>query len=294
MWQLNSIYPARAAKHGNLQLVHSPRGALSAWAMQHGSAAKRLFWPLLQLPALRQVDCFHATSQAEYADIRRLGFRQPVAVIPNGIDVPPLPEGGRGNERTLLFLGRMHPVKGLDTLLLAWKAVQDRFPSWRLVIVGDDDSYNGTSGYLAATRELAARLDLERISFPGSLFGVYKQQAYRDADLYVLPTRSENFGMTVAEALAMGTPAIVSRGAPWSGLAERGAGWWIDIGLEPLIECLTEALSRSPDELAIMGDRGRTWMQEAFAWRAVAAKMSDTYAWLCDKSREVPSCVYLD
>jgi len=100
--------------------------------------------------------------------------------------------------------------------------------------------------------------------------------------------------MTVAESLAAGTPVIVSKGAPWEGLTERCAGWWIDIGVTPLVDCLKEAMSRTPAELAAMGDRGRLWMQRDFSWDGVGEKMIATYRWLCDRSLPVPPWVYLD
>lgn len=261
--------------------------------MQHGSKAKRIFWPLLQRPALRGAACFHATAESEYRDIRRLGFLQPVAIIPNGIDVPVLPDRSPHPQRTLLFLGRIHVVKGLDMLLPAWRAVQENFPDWRLVIAGSDEGYRGTSGYLAEVKALAQRLGLQRVEFPGPLYGQDKRQAYRNADLYVLPSYSENFGMTVAEALSVGTPVIVSRGAPWSGLEENGAGWWIEIGVPPLIASLKYALARSPAELACIGKQGRLWMQEQFSWRSIGARMTATYRWLCDRSLPMPTWIRL-
>lgn len=295
MWQMNAVYPAWAARRTSVRLMFSPRGAFSPWAMRHGSSIKRIFWPLLQSPALRQASAFHATAESEYHDIRRQGFRQPVTIIPNGIDLPTeLPHRRSAQERTLLFLGRIHIVKGLDMLLPAWQAVQDHFPDWRLVIVGSDDGYHGPTGYLEAVKSQAAQLGLKRIHFLGPLFGQQKSQAYRDADLYVLPSHSENFAVTVAEALAMETPAIVSKGAPWSGLTEQRAGWWIDIGVEPLVACLKDALARSPDELAAMGQRGRDWMQRDFSWDSIGSRMTETYRWLCDQSLPVPPWVRLD
>lgn len=294
MWQVNSLYPAWATSGGGVQLVYSPRGALSTWAMNHGSWAKGLFWPLLQRPALQRATCFHATAEAEYLDIRRLGFSQPVAIIPNGIDVPAQVPHMPATQRTLLFLGRVHVVKGLDMLLSAWREVQDKFPDWRLVIAGGDDGYNGVSGYLAELKALAKQQGLKRVEFPGPIYGEHKMNAFRDADLYVLPSRSENFAMTVAEALAVGTPALVSKGAPWSGLVRMGAGWWVDVGAVPLAVCLNDALARTPTELAAMGERGRAWMQEDFSWNGVGEKMSATYRWLCDRSLPVPSWVRLD
>lgn len=295
MWQMNAVYPAWAVRRTSVRLMYSPHGAFSPWAMQHGSSIKRIFWPLLQSPALRQASAFHATSESEYHDIRRHGFRQPVAIIPSGIDLPAeLPHRRSAHERTLLFLGRIHVVKGLDMLLTAWQSVQDRFPDWRLVIVGSDDGYHGPTGYLEAVKSQAVQLGLKRIHFPGPLFGQQKFQAYRDADLYVLPSHSENFAVTVAEALAMETPAIVSKGAPWAGLIEQRAGWWIDIGVEPLVACLKDALARSPDELAAMGQRGRDWMQRDFSWDSIGSRMAETYRWLCDRSLPVPPWIRLD
>jgi glycosyltransferase involved in cell wall biosynthesis len=294
MWQMNAIYPAWAARRGSIQLVCSPRGALSEWSMRHGSRAKFIFWSLLQRPALRRATCFHATAESEYCDIRRLGFRQPIAIIPNGIDLPPRPDRAQTERRTLLFLGRIHVVKGLDMLLPAWRAVQQDFPGWRLVIAGTDDGYHGSTGYLAEIKARVQQLGLQRVEFVGGLYGDNKLQAYRDSDLYVLPSYSENFGVTVAEALSMSLPVIVSKGAPWAGLQQVAAGWWIDIGVDPLVVCLKDALSRSSAELAVMGERGRSWMQKDFSWGSIGVQMAATYRWLCDRSEDVPPWVRLN
>lgn len=275
LWMMPNVYAGQVARRYDIPLVVSPRGTLSEWAMRNGSLVKRLFWPLLQRPALAATSSFHATAKTEYEDIRRMGFRQPVAVIPNGIDIPDLLPKNKGVTRTLLFLGRVHPKKGLDLLLPAWQVVQDRFPDWQLQIVGPDNN-----GYLTKMQKLAMALRLKRVEFRGSLSGEKKAQAYRMADLFVLPTYSENFGMTVAEALAAGTPAIVSTGAPWEGLNPRGAGWWIDIGVDPLVACLVKALAMSPDTLAEMGLRGREWMQTEYSWARIGEQMALTYRWL--------------
>ena len=294
MWQMNAIYPAWAASRGDVQLVCSPHGALSEWAMQHGSKVKKVFWPMLQRRALQQATCLHATADSEYRETRNLGFHQPVAIIPNGIDVPALPERLANDERTLLFLGRIHPKKGLDILLPAWGAIQKSFPNWRLVIAGKHDGDHATSGYLDEIKAQARHLGLKRIEFPGPVYGEAKLQAYRNADLFVLPTYSENFAMTVAESLSMGTPAIVSKGAPWAGLERDNAGWWIEIGLDPLIACLKDAMSRSADELAAMGTCGRSWMRREFSWEEIGSQMAVTYGWLRDRTLPVPEWIRLD
>jgi len=291
MWQMNAVYPGQVAARHGVPYVVSPRGTWSTWAMANGSVLKKPFWTLIQRPAVESAACFHATAESECEDIRRLGFRQPVAVIPNGVDIPPPMFRTESATRTLLFLGRIHPKKGLDMLLLAWGAVQSRFPEWKLRIVGSDDGYHGASGYLAKLKSLSVSLGLNRIEFSGGLHGMAKWQAYADADLFVLPTHSENFGMSVAEALASGTPALVTKGAPWSGLDEQVAGRWIEIGREPLIAGLEDLLGRDTHEFREMGNNGRNWMIKDFSWLSIGQQMSDLYKWLAKESVEAPSFV---
>lgn len=288
LWMMPNVYPGWVAKLHSLPLVVSPRGTLSDRAMQSGARVKRLFWPLVQRPALKPTTCFHATAESEYLDIRRLGFRQAVAIIPNGVDLPDWTPKALGQARTLLFLGRVHPVKGLDMLLAAWAAVQHRFPDWKLKVTGPDNN-----GYLRQMLSLAEKLKLERIEFNGGIYGADKWRAYRDADLFVLPSYTENFGMSVAEALASGTPAIVTKGAPWQGLDTHRAGWWIDIGSDALIACLESALRCSPHEMNAMGKRGRAWMDAEFSWERVGKQMAATYRWIADGGVR-PGCVHLD
>lgn len=296
MWQMNAVYPARAARRGPARLVSSPRGAFSKWAMRHGSWSKALFWPLLQRPALRLSDCFHATSEEEYRDIRRLGFSQPIAVIPNGVDLPAVGATGVSNTgRTLLFLGRLHPGKGLDMLLAAWSQLEPRFPEWNLRIVGSDKGYaNAGTGYGAKVQQDAADRRLARVIFTGELRGDEKWLAYRHAELFVLPTRSENFGIAVAESLATGTPAVVSRGAPWPELVAEGAGWWVETTADALTAALGDAMSLDAETLAQMGRRGREWMQRDFAWDGIARRMTDTYRWLAGDLEQRPDWVRID
>jgi glycosyltransferase involved in cell wall biosynthesis len=278
LWMMPNIYPGSVCRRrSNCQLVVSPRGTLSTWALRFHALRKKVFWRLLQGQAVRAAACFHATSESEYHDIRRLGLTQPICILPNGVDVPPLVERRPRDRRRLLFLGRIHPKKGVTTLLHAWRAIQHRFREWELHVVGPDEN-----SYVADMRALAADLNLERVVLSGPVYGANKLDAYRAADLFVLPTHSENFAMTVAEALAAGTPAIVSVAAPWSRLTDEGAGWSIELGIDPLVACLEEALSLSRGQLAQMGLAGRRWTAAEFAWRAIGEQYAVTYQWLLD------------
>lgn len=283
MWQMNAVYPGWACRGRRfVKLVVSPHGSFSRWAFSSGSRVKRLFWPLLQRPALAGAACFHATAEAEHLDIRRLGFLQPVAMIPFGIDIPEPCTKTEDGPRTLMFLGRLHRVKGLDLLLRAWAAVQDRFPDWRLQIVGSDLGYHGSSGYGQELRDLAAGLKLLRVEFVGELRGLEKLRAYREAQLFILPSRTENFGVVVAEALAAGTPVLASKAAPWQGLELNRCGWWVDLDADSLASALASAMAMSPSALAKMGERGRDWMVRDFAWPRIGRMMAETYAWLSE------------
>lgn len=276
IWMMPNVYSGWVTREKSVPLVVSPRGTFSGWAMARSRAIKILFWNALQKRAISHAKLFHATAENEYLDIRRLGFRQPVAVIPNGIDIPELSRSTcRGDGRTLLFLGRVHPVKGVDMLLEAWVRLQGFHPRWRLRIVGPGDV-----DYLRKLNEKATTLGAERVTFAGPLYGDGKKEAYQSADLFVLPTHSENFGMAVAEALAIGLPVITTRGAPWSGLVDHDAGWWIDIGVEPLRRTLDSAMSRDRQALIQMGARGRAWMERDFSWERIATQMIESYRWV--------------
>jgi glycosyltransferase involved in cell wall biosynthesis len=244
---------------------------ISAWK-------KRPFWWLAQRWALQAADCLHATASSEYAEIRAAGLKNPVAVIPNGIDVPEpatMPARGAAGHGIVLSLGRIHPKKGLDRLVRAWALIEPELPTWRLRIVGPAEV--GHDKELAA---LARTLGLERVSIEGPLYGAEKLRAYRDAELFVLPTRNENFALTVAEALAAEVPVISTRGAPWAGLDTERCGWWIDHGVAPLAAALRHAMTIGCAERRAMGARGRAWMARDFGWDRIAGDMLRVYSWL--------------
>ena len=147
--------------------------------------------------------------------------------------------------------------------------------------------------FLSQLKKLSGELALKRIEFTGALYGEEKIKAYQNADIYVLPTKSENFAMTIAEALAAGSPVITTKGAPWRDLPTHDAGWWIDIGVNPLIAALDHALNLDQETLAKMGQNGRTWMKRDFSWRSVANRMVGFYQWLIEGGNP-PSYVRID
>src|SRR5262249_49038579 len=141
-------------------------------------------------------------------------------------------------------------------------------------------------------RALARLLRLSRVEIAGPLFDEAKWRAYRDADLFVLPTLNENFGLTVAEALAAGTAAISTKGAPWRRLDSEGCGWWIEHGVEPLAEALNRAMTMPRQTLKTMGIRGRDWIARDFSWQRAADDMLNLYRWLA-RGDSMPATVRL-
>lgn len=280
LWMMPNVYPAEAAQRLSKPLVHSPHGMLSPDALKFSRTAKRMFWAVWQKRAAEAVSCFHATAGSEYEDIRAFNLTQPVAVIPAGIDLPDeatvasLQTGGP--DPFVLSLGRIHPIKGLDRLIAAFALIADEAPAWRLRIVGPDEV-----GYAATLARQATGLGLaERVSIEEPVFGLDKLRLMREAEVFALSTLHENFGMTVAESLAVETPVISTKGAPWDGLVEHRCGWWIDHGADAMAAALREAVALSPDQRRALGRRGREWMARDFGWQPIVRQMTDVYEWL--------------
>ena len=284
-WPTNHAAAVTAKKAGIARIV-SPRGMLSAWALQFQRWKKTLVWQLYQRRDLSLARVIHVTSDLEALEVRETGARQPLAVIANGIDVP-LAYSKRQSPngiRRALFLSRIHPKKGLLNLVEAWGCV--RPPGWRLVIAGPDDN-----GHQERVETAIRRAGVnETVEFVGSVSDEKKWDLYGGADLFVLPTFSENFGMVVAEALASAVPVITTKGAPWPALQSHRCGWWIDIGVEPLAEALREATSMSDDQRSEFGRRGREYVERELSWERAATDMRAVYQWMLTGGT-CPPCV---
>lgn len=275
LWVPSNRAAALVARRAGAPLVVSPKGMLSERALRVKRAKKQIGWQLYQRRTLSAAAAFQATSEAEAEDIRRLGFRQPVAVIPHGVAVPPpTPRRTAPATRTALFLSRFHPIKGVPDLVEAWARV--RPPGWRLKLVGPDEGgHRETVRELVAERGLAGEIDI-----CGAVDDVGKSELFATADLFVLATHSENFGVVIAEALAAGLPVLTTHGAPWQVLEEQACGWWVAADPAAIANALQDATKRSPEVLRAMGERGRAYTERALSWRQSASAHLALYRWL--------------
>ena len=290
IWLDSNRAAARASPKGSVARIVSPRGMLSEWSLAHRRWRKRIAWRAYQQRDLEAADALHATSGLEAEEIRAAGIGVPIAIVPNGVDLPPMAGSDAGapdRTRSFLFLSRIHPKKGLETLVEAWGVA--RPAGWELVIAGPDER-----GHRAEIERRARGLGADSgIRFRDAVPDREKWDLYGTADVFVLPTSSENFGAVVAEALASSVPAITTRAAPWSPLVEHGCGWWIEAGVEPLAAAIREAAELPDADRREMGWRGRRLVAERFAWPAIARRMLDVYGWLAGE-RDAPACVRRD
>lgn len=292
LWSFPNMAAGLAAQGCEATMVTSPRGTLAPAARARSSLKKAICKPL-QWPAITRAACLHATSAMEYADIRQYGLRHPVAVIPNGIDIPvssgmPVESESPDRPRRLLFLGRLHPIKGIELLLEAWAALQRKHPQWELVIAG-----KGEPSYVQSLHALAKRLKLDRATFPGPVYGKEKSRVYFSSDVFVLPTKTENFGMAIAEAQAHAVPVVTTRGAPWPQLIDHASGWWVEQTVDEISAAMDAAMQMDQVSLKAMGQRGRQWMQNDYDWASIARHMAAVYAWL-RTGGEPPVWVHMD
>ena len=279
-----------AARKRVLRVVHV-RGMLEPWALSYHSFKKRLAWSLYQKKDLDSVALFFATSQGEADSIRNLGFNQPIAILPNGVDLPVvdvdtrlLPASGR--QRNVVFMSRIHPKKGLFELVNAWAKV--RPSGWSLLLAGPDEG-----GFLQAVMARVHKLGLDDVvEYRGVMEGETKAELLKRADLFILPSFSENFGVVVAEALAHGIPVISTLGTPWEGLVENRCGWWVAAEANALAGALCEAMALSDDERYEMGVRGRQYARQ-FDWGQISRDIANVYRWLLGQV-DRPDCVRSD
>lgn len=281
IWEIGLFRLSCAAHRAGVKVVWSPHGMLTPWALGFKAWKKKLALFLYLKRELARADALHVTAQSEIEDVRRLGLRNQVIVAPLGVRMA----GKMGEEKitasgekkchkTLLFVSRVHRKKGLPTLLTAWAQIPSVIRAgWQIRIVGPDQD-----NHTAELQSQAVALGIaDEIVFAGPKYGAELADEYRTADLFALPTHSENFGSVVIEALSYGLPVICTREAPWEELETRRCGWWVEDSVKGAAAALVEGLTLSDEVRHTMGERGRRLVREKYTWEAVCDAVAKGY-----------------
>ena len=343
LWMYPGVLARKIAGEIHCPLIVSPHGMLEPWALQNSWLKKNLALRLFESKNLHRADCLHALCHAEAQNLRQFGLRNPIAVIPNGVDLPQIgnQEAERRNQKSeiknefqlsafpisafknglrpltsgkkvLLYLGRIHPKKGLVNLLKAWEALRKaestkhKAEEWVLAIVGLDQD-----GHEAELKRLATELGIPwsdirdqhqtnsisafsfqhfSVLFFGPQFGEAKAACYASSDAFVLPSFSEGFSMAVLEAAACGLPVLDTPQCNFPELAAAGGAIEAQPTVDGCAAGLRQMFSLSDLQRKNMGLCGRELIQKAYTWPAIAAEMAKVYAWLLRQGPK-PDCV---
>lgn len=283
LWMFPSVAVSRWRARTGRPVLISPRGMLDPWALRNSARRKRIARLAFEDRNLRGAACLHALAQAEADAMRAIGLGNPIAIIPNGIHIPDLTQmparpDWMDERRTLLFLGRIHPKKGLSETLAAWALLKARAPSlfhrWRLAIAGWDDG-----GHLTGLRQQAEDLGIaDDVVFPGPLFGADKAAALRHSDGFILASHSEGLPMSVLEAWAYRLPVFMTDACNLPEGFAAGAA----VRIEPEPADIAARLAEHLDGGAtgIMAVAGRDLAASRFSWSAIAGEHAALNDWL--------------
>ena len=306
IWTYLSIGVPRWSRKNHKPYIISPHGMLDAWALDNSKIKKKLAAALYERRHLRGAACLHALCQSEAKSIREFGLKNPIATIPNGIEIPEgrdLSSRYLAKKKIMLFLGRLHPKKGLENALRAWAASRseaspDSKPSnWQFVIAGwDQGDHEVRLKQLCEELELSFAdvpakqfLSLEASSgqlsgfsvvFVGPLFGELKSQLLERANVFILPSFSEGLPMSILEAWAYELPVVMTDYCNLPEGFDVEAAIHIGTEVESMSAGMIKMIDSSDAELKAMGANGLNLVREKFTWPTIAAQMGELYQWV--------------
>jgi glycosyltransferase involved in cell wall biosynthesis len=279
LWHLPGWHAARLARARGVPYVISPRGMLEPEALAIRRGRKSVAFRLVEQRNLSAAAFLHATSPKEADTLKRRGFGPPVVYAANGVDPadPTGADGGatlrffgiRSDDRFVMFLGRVHPIKRLDLLAAAMRHMRTR--GVRAVIAGPDER-----GHRAVLAPLFHEAGVDTV-WTGAVDERQKGALLAAASALVLCSDSESFGLAAAEAMAAATPVVVTRTCPWEELEREGAGLWVAHEPSAIAAALDHILEH-PAAAKMMGERGRALVARRYTWDASARAIADGYA----------------
>lgn len=300
LWRDEQWAALQWQKQTNKPVIISPHGMLDPWAVKNSAWKKKLAGALFANKSLHKATCIHALCQSEAESIHAYGLKNPIVVIPNGIELPcnlktydpPWDASDLADKKILLYLGRIHPKKGLSNLISAWSKVwkdSNDAHKWSLGIVGW-----GQGGHEGELKKQAKLLGIQdSVQFLGPQFGNDKEACYQNASGFILPSFSEGLPMVILEAWAYGLPVLMT---PFCNIPE-GITANAAIEIQPEDQSIEEGLrdffSLSDQERHQMGQNGLSLVKEKFTWDKVAEDMHLVYQWVLGGGAP-PSCVVTD
>lgn len=295
LWEYPVHAMAAYATKNRIPYLISPHGTLEPWALHSKKLKKQMALLLYQRSDLQHAHCLHATAPTEAESIRNLGFKNPIAILPNGINLAEyvlsektVAKKNNFSKKTFLFLSRIHPIKGIEMLLEAWQKIENaQKADWQIIIAG-----NGDPKYIQTIQEkIRDKKMTHEIKMIGPLFGDEKTHAVSNAEIFILPTYSENFGIVIAEALACKTPVITTQSAPWSDLITHNCGWWTETNPNSIAQAMENAMLLTEAKRMEMGENGRNLIEQKYNIDKIADHFIHLYRWLL-KQDDKPSFVY--
>jgi glycosyltransferase involved in cell wall biosynthesis len=274
MFSYTSVAACRAARAAGVPYIIRPLGVLTRYGVtQRRAMLKRICLRWVEGPLLRDAAAVHFTLPMEQTEAEELGIPFSPIVVPLGLEPQALPPPSSGNPPSVLFLSRIDPKKNLEALLAAWARCRAAFPAWHLVIAG-----SGQPAYEQSLRDLAASLALgESVRWAGQVTGDAKLHILADADLFVLPSYSENFGIAAAEALLAGKACLFTPGVAVGALAaEHGAAALTEVDEESIAAALQDLLADA-ERRRELGRRAKDFAEAELSAESMGRRLKALY-----------------
>lgn len=258
-------------------------GQLSPWALAHSRLKKQIYNFLIERHNLNQAAAIHCTSSGEAEDVRKFGLKTPIITLPLGVNQPLDYPDAQQKLRQLygispttpivLLLARLHPVKRPELLIQALSQLVGQNYDFHLILAG-----SGEPDYLTQLKNLVASLGLaSRISMPGFVTGQDKELLLQGSDIFVLPSFTENFGIAIAEAMAVGLPVIVTSDVRISPeIAQAEAGLVVKGEVDALSNAISQLLTY-PSLRYQLGENGKRLVRHRYCWNAIAQQLTSVY-----------------
>ena len=298
IWNYIPLVANAVANKLSIPIVVSPRGNLYPWNLKKGYLKKKLYMDIVQRNYFDSANCIHVTSKDELLAVQDLNFRAPVALVPNGVDLKEFEDMrskkdhranlGLSHEcKYILYVGRIEEKKGLHILFEAFVDFVKTNTEWKIVVAGpiyDKGYYDRCKSFIENSGYG------ESINWMGMVSGSQRIDAYGSADLFVLPTQSENFGIVIAEALAAGLPVITTEGTPWMEIQNEFAGYIISLSSQALLLAMEDFNRLKDSEKDAMAISAKNIAQR-YSWDKPAEDMQLLYQWILGEIGQ-PKFVY--